>query len=358
MSVGLRSFASMLARVALVLASVLLTLAVFEVGVRMRLVPESAHVDSDGWWKENWFRKRRGGNPREFVKLDPDLGWIPAANLDEIEYQGVRISTNAAHMRGRSEVPLARTDAARIAVVGDSYTFGQCAGDDETYSAALERALPDTEVLNLGVMGYGQDQALLRLRRDGFPYRPDYVVFGFHRSNPRRNALGFRDYGKPRFRLEPTGLVLENVPIPEPAVYDAQLWPPRLWNHVLMWRDGRRSDTPEFRRYLRDLSRAIVHQMAEETEAAGARLLVVYVPSARDVRAERPFGWNFMVDLCAADGEAKFLCVDPVPRFRALLPTDDDVREHFRCHLSPTLYGAMGEAIAETLRAIDPERFE
>jgi hypothetical protein len=347
----------MLAKLGLALASVALTLLVFEAAIRLKVLPEPAFVVSEGWWMERWLRTGRGSNPREFVHIDPDLGWIPTANLDALEYNGVRISTNSAHMRGRREIPLSRTDAARIVAVGDSYTFGQCAEDDESFPAVLERELPNAEVLNLGVMSYGQDQALLRMRRDGLPFQPDYVVFGFHRSDVRRNTLRFREFAKPRFRITDTGLRLENQPVPDPSHFRGRLWPPRMWNYALMWRDGRRYGTPEWRQHMRALSRAIVHRMAEEARAGGARLLVVYLPSAGDLRGEAPFGWGWMAELCAEGERAGFDCADPVPRFRELLPTEDDVREHFRCHYSAALYQAVGEVVAERLVELDPERF-
>ena len=52
-------------------------------------------------------------------------------------------------------------------MLGDSFTFGEDVGDDETYSHHLEQLLPGTEVINLGVHGYGHDQMLIYLREEG-----------------------------------------------------------------------------------------------------------------------------------------------------------------------------------------------
>lgn len=344
----------MVAKLALLVASVLLTLALFEAGIRVGVVPLPDHVVSDAWWKEHWLRERRGGNPREFVELDPLLGWIPAANLDGVDYEGVRIHTTSAHARGRREVPRERTGAARIVAVGDSYTFGQCVEDEETWPAVTGQLLADTEVLNLGVMGYGQGQALLRMRRDGLAYRPDAVVFGFHPSNVRRNPLRFRDYAKPRFRQTDAGLVLENVPVPPPQEID-RLWPPRLWNYVEILRDSRRYARAEVVRARLRLSAAIVRRMAEEARGAGARLVVVFLPHPSHLENAGPFGWRWLAKLCAEDEE--FVCVDPLPRMRERLAGEADSKAHFACHYSPALQRAVGEAVAETLRALDPARF-
>lgn len=337
----------MIRNLALLLVSTLLSLLALEVMVRLAWLPMPAFVASDAWWQERWHRKRRGMNPREFVHLDPDLGYIPAAGLRNHEYQGVRISTNAAHQRGTREIPLARTGKARVVAIGDSFTFGQCADDDGAFPAILETILPDSEVLNLGVMGYGQDQALLRLRRDGFPYAPDAVVFGFHHSDMRRNLLRFRGYGKPRFVMTDAGLVVDNVPVPPPESYD-RLWPPRLWNFVQIYRDSKRPKQ-EIGQHIEALSRAILFQMAADTKARGIPLFVVHLPHPHSLGKRGDHGWPFMEQLCGEAAEHDFRCVNPVPRFREIASTPELVSRHFDCHFSPELYRAVAEVTAEAL---------
>lgn len=348
----------MIRNLALLLVATFVSLLLAELAIHVDLVPNTEFVASDSWWKERWHRKKRGANPREFVKLDPDLGWIVAADLDGLEYRDVHINTNSTHMRGTREYPLEPTGAPRVVAVGDSYTFGECAADDETFPAVMEERL-GAEVLNLGVMGYGQDQALLRMKRDGLPYRPDAVVFGFHWSDMRRNRLSFRDYGKPRFRLSDAGLVLENVPVPPPESYSPQFWPPRLWNYVESFRDSRRW-MEEIDPEIHALSRAIVHRMAEEARAGATELVVVLLPSPHNVMMKGAFGgWAWFQELCQeGEEQGTFRCVDPTPRFREVLPDDEPgIRAHFDCHYSPTLYRAVGEVVAEALSREMPERF-
>jgi hypothetical protein len=40
-------------------------------------------------------------------------------------------------------------------ILGDSFTFGDEVSDNETYSYYLQQMLPHTEVINMGVHGYG-----------------------------------------------------------------------------------------------------------------------------------------------------------------------------------------------------------
>jgi len=60
----------------------------------------------------------------------------------------------------------ARRPRHRVALVGDSFTFGMEVPYEDTWGAQLERALAgDVQVLNFGVDGYGVDQAYLRYRK-------------------------------------------------------------------------------------------------------------------------------------------------------------------------------------------------
>ena len=340
----------MASRVLLLVLSFAFAFGVAELAVRLNLLPDPEFVVSEGWWLERFARKRSGGNPRKFATLDSELGWVVAPDLDELEYQDVRISTNSAHMRGKQEFAIEPGDAPRIVAIGDSYTFGQCAEDSQTWPAVLSRRIPGSEVLNLGVMGYGQGQALLRLERDGLPYSPDVVVFGFHGTDMRRSELHFRDYAKPHFELTEAGLEVEGQPVPEADAFVDRWWPPRLWNYVEMYRDGERWQTREFQDELRELSAAIVDEMAQKTRDAGAELVVVFLPQPGHLRKDGPYGWSWMEELCAsAEAEGRYRCANPVPRFREIAPNKRAANKHFRCHYSPALYRAVGAAAAEAV---------
>jgi hypothetical protein len=83
----------------------------------------------------------------------------------------------------------------------------------------------NVEVLNLGGPGYGMDQAFLRWRKHGKPLKPDIVIFGFQKSNVKRNMNILRFlyspdtgviFSKPRFVLDGEHLQLINVPTLQP----------------------------------------------------------------------------------------------------------------------------------------------
>jgi len=56
-----------------------------------------------------------------------------------------------------------------VLIAGDSYTHVDEVGDEDTYPAQFERIL-DVPTANLGVTGYGPDQALLKLESQAHLY--------------------------------------------------------------------------------------------------------------------------------------------------------------------------------------------
>ena len=121
----------------------------------------------------------------------------------------------------------------RIALVGDSFTFGQDVRYEESWGARLEQVLGnDVQVLNFGVGGYGVDQAYLRYVHDVLAWRPDIVIFSFISHDLIRcvavhNFLLFPGvldlpFDRPRFHLQNGTLVQLNQPVPAPSAILSQ----------------------------------------------------------------------------------------------------------------------------------------
>ncbi len=160
-----------MARFLLVVGSTLLTLALCELAVRaFNLGPELAPV-SVGIFRLS---------PNPVLKYDLQ----PGSHEDGIEI-------NADGMRDR-EFPLDKPPGTfRIAVIGDSITFGYRVGAEQTYPKVLERLLrdylPDAtpfEVLNFGVAGYSVPEIVESLRVKVLRYDPDLVVYGYCLNDP------------------------------------------------------------------------------------------------------------------------------------------------------------------------------
>lgn len=280
----------------------MLAVAVLEVGVRLRLSARDQaalpHVGLDEQdenrlrWAERRAQGRDLDDEQAIDRPDPLLGWSPIPDLARRRTMpgsfDVMVHTNAAGLRGRTNVPRERVPGRRrIAVFGCSQTFGAEVEDDETYSARLQALLGEVDVLNFGVHGYGTDQMLLRYERDGRPYRPDVVVVGFAYYHIQRNLDDFRFFAKPRFVLDGEGLRLLGVPVPTPEQYAATVVLPRptpildaslllrwSWNAWLRHREMGlyHEQSPAW-----TLTRALLRRFAAETRAQGARLVLLNV---------------------------------------------------------------------------------
>lgn len=143
-----------------------------------------------------------------------EYGWRPRPGA-RVEERGVAVSVNALGWRG-PELARERGPRPRLVLLGDSMAFGHGVADDATFAARLAAAADGPEVINLGVEGYGPDQALLRFEREGRAYRPDAVLLSLCIDNDFADAglpafLYDGRYPKPWFSLEGDGLRLHDA---------------------------------------------------------------------------------------------------------------------------------------------------
>ena len=149
-----------------------------------------------------------GHAPLADFDFDRELGWQPPQDGVRGEFRfdwaGARIGSKAL---ARERKPGTR----RVVAVGDSFTFGAEVGAQETWIARIDAAHANLEIANLGLSGYGADQALLRLERDGLALHPDEVWFAVVPCNVLRCVTTYlpawRHWSpmlafKPRFTLD------------------------------------------------------------------------------------------------------------------------------------------------------------
>jgi hypothetical protein len=326
------------------LASLLFCVGALEAAIRVGLVPLPAYVLSDGWQRERWLRRDADAVTKHRIdRHHPLLGWTMLENLAGVPLNGRPVHSNSAGMRGRREYPLEPGEPLRIVALGDSFTFGQCVGDEETFAARLEQRIAPGEVLNLAVHGYGHDQMLLRLREQGLAYRPDWILLGFFNADVDRNQLRFRDYWKPRFDLRGDELVLGHVPVPSPEELARRFqlrsanYADMLWDTLFAKRLERRN---------RRRSEAILREIAAEGRRIGARVAFVYLPGEHQVEAGEAWPRRVYRHVCE-DGDV--LCIDPTARLHRFLEGEADKASHFECHYSPAIHERIAEEIAAAL---------
>lgn len=280
-------------------------------------------------WKEvaeHFFKKVEEQQGEEFFHFDPVLGWTVRPNstgengLFQSSIQGIR-----SPQRG---VDYASTNPkCRIALVGDSFVFGEESKFEKSWGHQLEIGLGNgCQVLNFGVPGYSVGQMHLRYRKDASPLHPNVVIVGFtdgvsYRSFGVYGFLTFSGYIPqpiPRFVLEDDHLKLINVPlIPPEAIYSAQAiedlpyiryawnyqptewempgWRMLSWSYLFrmyatffpLWPDSR----PE--KSVQDfvaVNAALFHRLVDDIQADGAIPLLVYFPDSDHYFAPRTGG--------------------------------------------------------------------
>jgi hypothetical protein len=258
----------------------------FEAFARIALssasVRERLFTNDDASWRLQWAARKRdqAGFAYAIDDWSPTRGWTLKPGLHDVLFRGKLVNSNSNGLRGRAEVAYAKPPGiTRIVVLGDSFTFGEEVSDDETYAHALQELVPNSEVLNLGIHGYGHDQMLLYLQEEGIKYHPDIVLLGFMPDDMERNILSFRDYAKPRFAMTDGRLELASGPVPRPEEALAQeAWRSKFLDLLTMarsrydWRSGRTSALTK------ELTAAILDEMKATIEKAGARPAFAYLP--------------------------------------------------------------------------------
>lgn len=111
------------------------------------------------------------------MRPEPELGWtpMPSVRVDYPRY-GASFRTNSLGLRGPECSFARRPGIRRITVLGDSFAWGHGVGEGESFPERLERMLPNTEVLNLGVPGFNVRTEHRYFERVGVQFEPDIVL--------------------------------------------------------------------------------------------------------------------------------------------------------------------------------------
>lgn len=165
---------------------------------------------------------RRISEGDAYIAFDPLLGWTLPINTARKDHDVIYRSNRAGMRADREYTAQPPPGIRRISAFGESFTYCEEVDYSECWTAQLERQLPQTEVLNFGVPGYGPDQAWLRYEREGRDHHSCAVLIGYMTENVNRVVNRFRPFyepagglvmSKPRFLLNGQGLEL----LPNPA---------------------------------------------------------------------------------------------------------------------------------------------
>lgn len=158
------------------------------------------------------------GNKLDISRRDPYLGWGFKANARDSQITAagsyVFYSINTQELRDK-ETPFKKQKGEfRIIALGESNVMGLGINYGKRFTEIIEKALPNVEMVNMGIWGFGLDQSLLQLEREGFKYNPDLVIL-FIIEDSMDRAKDFIRCGdwKPRFIVnnDKSDLVLQDV---------------------------------------------------------------------------------------------------------------------------------------------------
>jgi hypothetical protein len=270
-------------------------------------------------YRRNWVQEHQKSGVEvyyTFDRYDPSKGWIPKANLKDVKVFNQKIlNTNSKGFRGKRDFPYIKNkETLRILILGDSFTFGDEVSDDETYSYYLQEMLPHTEVINMGVHGYGHDQMLILLKEEGVKYHPDIVILGFLPLDMSRNLLEFRDFAKPRFVLERGELKLTGTPVPRPENILQWDWAiPRIFDIFSLVYHKFTKVSGLQKKEMEHITTAILTDMITLTESIHAIPILAYLPRGREIAKNIAVTQDeaYMFSLCQLNQKAKCFSTRP-----------------------------------------------
>lgn len=175
MTLGNR-FKNFLITVSIVLAAILLTVTLIEIGIRI-FAPQPKYY-----------------SPRYLVTADNDTGYILTPNFKgemRTPENTTAIKINSNGERGKE---YDRNAAVNILGLGDSFTFGTGVEVEETFLWKIEETLNKRKgatfrVINSGVPGYGTDQEYLYFMKRGVRYKPELVIVCFYINDVMESVI-------------------------------------------------------------------------------------------------------------------------------------------------------------------------
>ncbi|MFY4728277.1 SGNH/GDSL hydrolase family protein [Nitrospira sp. BLG_2] len=314
-----------------------------------------------------------------YIQYDDLMGWTLEPNKSSSD--GLYYSSAEGIRAPQVGISFAKdTEKTRIALVGDSFTFGEEVEYEDTWGYRLEKDLgPDVEVLDFGVPGYSVGQAYLRYGKDVRDWHPKIVIFGLISHDINRSLwvypfLSAPDwkvpFSKPRHILRQGRLVNINVPpLPPDSIfargsvlelpylkydrgYTPYDWEERFFHHSYLarlvvsifprWIAAQYDNTDKA---LVSVNAKILKEFVRSATQDGAIPLLVYFPSG--------------IDLASTDStdslgrrvlqKAGLPYTDPTP---CLLEVPSSARFAAGHHYSPQGNAAVAKCLAEVIREV------
>ncbi|MCX8043346.1 MAG: SGNH/GDSL hydrolase family protein [Desulfobacterota bacterium] len=284
-------------------------------------IAKHLRADEDYTYRRAWVERHQKTGlaiSYKFDVYDQTKGWIAKPNLRNLTvFYDKILNTNAKGFRGAKNYSYKKTEGIkRILILGDSFAFGDEVSDNQTFAHYLQEMLPESEIINLGMHGYGHDQMLILLKEEGVNYEPDIVIIGFLPFDMPRNLLEFRDFAKPKFLLKNGKLDLVNSPVPRPE--DILVWdwmrPRTIDIFALVWCKIK-SFLGIRKQEMEAITMALLKEMVRTIRTINAIPVIVYLPAGEEIYVSDPLlpYEEFMYKVCE-DNNA--VCFSARPFFK------------------------------------------
>jgi hypothetical protein len=263
---------------------------------------------------------------------EPGAGYTLIRPRSHYEWQGIPVDINSQGLRGAEATYEKPSGTIRILNLGDSVAMGWGIREEDTYGRRLEQLLNDRgsgnpryEVINAGIPGWNQANALAYLQAEGLKYKPDLIVLDVTLANDiyGKSALLLDNYSAPirwlrdytyswsfltvQFRwLEARARGQERIDVLDPPTDPAKYFPidrdstrwSDFWDRVLAIQKMASDNNAEFVLVLFPLEYQVVDKsyptlpqelLTEKATAAGIPM-VDMLPDFRQACQEKPGG--------------------------------------------------------------------
>jgi hypothetical protein len=268
-----------------IVVSIVLALAVFEVGLRLL-----------------------GMGPQPTInRFDPDLGWskTPSSKAERKTREfDVTYEINSLGLRGDEMPSPAKPEGTyRVLMLGDSFVLGYTVDRRDLFVDQLERWWRaegrKVDVINAGTEGYSTDQEVLWLALHGKEFKPDLVLlFPYDNDLYWNSQTKYLRFPKPRYT--PSGMRDEATlvdPGPRPkwesfalgALVAAFRTRPERWSpdegaHKVDMESGAFfRDTPDFMREANSRTEGALIALRKTCAGLGAELAIVPIPNKASI---------------------------------------------------------------------------
>jgi hypothetical protein len=241
--------------------------------------------------------------PKRWTTFDPQIGAVPRPHVDisDMWGPGIYFRTNSLGFRNTHEFTLrAPADRLRAICSGDSYTMGQGVTNDDAWCARLAAIDPRLETVNMGMSGYGFDNAYLRFRYQGRPLEYDVHLFAFITEDL------YRMHGEYAWFWQRTLVQVQDGRLVVPEKLDC-LPCQHAWARPVIVGMGRLRIAEAVDRIgtrlglkrpvnrdsvLANLATHMIGDLAAMARASGGRLVLVHLPTVGDYGSDRALKWR------------------------------------------------------------------